>query len=115
MQPDLRTWLRVLAAQDSSSTSRLRLQLKDNAFGDAIVTFSSYLCEASEPARLLPPYAALLRSLVTRQGELAVTLLSDGRLDYSPRLRRNLQQPSPGGRRRQGGDSGGGGGGRSLR
>ena len=26
-------------------------------------------------ARLLPPYAALLRSLVTRQGELAVTLL----------------------------------------
>ena len=91
MQPELRTWLRVLSAKDSSSKSRLRLQLKDNAFGNAIVKFASYLCEASEPARLLPPYAALLRSLVTRQGEVAVTLLSDGQLDYSPRLRRNLQ------------------------
>jgi len=91
MQPELRVWLRVLAAQDLSSMSRTRLQLQDNAFGDAIIEFASYLCEASEPARLLPPYAALLCSLVTRQGELAVTPLSNGRLDYAPQLRRNLQ------------------------
>ena len=68
-----------------------RRLLDRNPLGRAVASFASLLCEPSEPPRLLPPYGALLRSLVTRQGELAATLLGSGRLDYAPLLRSNLQ------------------------
>ena len=90
MRPELRSWLRALAAQDAPMLA-MRRHLAGNSLGRAVANFASLLCEPSEPPRLLPPYGALLRSLVTRQGELAVTHLSSGRLEYAPLLRSNLQ------------------------
>ena len=90
MRPELRTWLRALAAQDAPMLATRRL-LDKNSLGRAVASFASLLCEPSEPPRLLPPYGALLRSLETRQGELAATLLGSGRLDYAPLLRSNVQ------------------------
>ena len=100
MQPELRSWLRALAAQGAPMLV-MRRHLAANLTGRAVVSFAVLLCEPSEPPRLLPPYGALqrllppygelLRRFVARRGELAVTLLSDGRLDFEPLLRRNLQ------------------------
>jgi hypothetical protein len=89
MQPEARQWLRSLAAQDAPMR-KLGPRLAGTNSGRALTMFTSLLCEPTEPPKLMPPYGALLRSLVTRQGELAVTL-SDGRLDFAPQLRRSLQ------------------------
>ena len=90
MRPELRSWLRALAAQDAPMLA-MRRHLAADLMGRAVASFAALLCEPSEPPRLLPPYGALLRSLVTRRGELASAHLGDGRLDYAPLLRSNLQ------------------------
>ncbi len=100
MNDESRRWLRRLAAQDST-TEEMRRALSNDRRGRAILGFASKLCEPAAltpaeapelaPARLLPPYGALLRSLVTPQGEIAVTRLSNGRLDFAVQVRRNLQ------------------------
>jgi len=100
MNDESRRWLRKLAAQDST-TEEMRSALSNDRRGRAILGFTSKLCEPTvltpasalklAPARLLPPYGALLRSLVTPQGEIAVTRLSNGRLDFAVQVRRNLQ------------------------
>ena len=43
--------------------------------------FCELLCEASTPSRLLPPYGAMLRSWVTKLGELTVRSSSSGFLE----------------------------------
>lgn len=65
MRPEQRSWLRVLAAQDAPMLA-MRRHLAGNSMGRAVADFASLLCEPSEPPRLLPPYGALLRSLLTR-------------------------------------------------
>jgi hypothetical protein len=89
MRSEPRQWLRALAAQDAPMRD-LWPRIGDTLSGRALARFAALLCESTEPPRLLPPYGALLRSLVTREGELAVTL-SGGRLDFAPPLRRALQ------------------------
>jgi len=62
MQPELRSWLRALAAQ-GAPTLVMRRHLAANLTGRAVVSFAVLLCEPSEPPRLLPPYGALQRLL----------------------------------------------------
>jgi hypothetical protein len=78
LQPSLRMWLRALAVQ-GPATPLLRQQLEGsyNFKGEAHLEFAALLCEASVPARLLPPYGALLRRLVTRDGDVAAVFSDD--------------------------------------
>jgi hypothetical protein len=87
MTSELRQWLCAIA-HDAPSLNGLR-HLSGAPKRRATIKFVSLLCEASEPMQLLPPYGTLLRSVVTRQGDLAVTL-SNSRLDYAVELRQSL-------------------------
>jgi hypothetical protein len=58
--------------------------------GWKLVKFSSQLCEAAEPARLLPPYGVLLKNMVSAGGDVAVASEGDVFV-YAPQLRRDLK------------------------
>jgi hypothetical protein len=90
MRPEVRMWLRALAAQDKQMLATQQ-RLSGYLSGNAVAAFASLLCEPSEPPRLMPPYGAQLQSLVTKQGELAVTRLSNGHIDFAYVIRKNLQ------------------------
>ena len=49
------------------------LGLLPDARDEAIADFVALLCESDSPPQLLPPYGALLRSWVTRDGKLAIS------------------------------------------
>jgi hypothetical protein len=78
LQPSLRVWLRTLAEQGPAMhIMRQQLSGSNNFRGEAQLEFADLLCEASEPACLLPPYGALLRRLLTRSGDVAAVFSAD--------------------------------------
>ena len=89
LQPSLRMWLRTLAEQ-GPAMPLMRQQLEGSIRGEAHLEFASLLSEACEPARLLPPYGALLRRLVTRDGDVAA-VLSAGRITFPKSVQDSLK------------------------
>ena len=87
-RPALRRYLRALATGQSAQSERDALAASRE--GQLALDFAELLCEEdAEPARLLPPYGALIRAMITRSGALAVSVEGD-RLDLPADTRRNL-------------------------
>lgn len=87
-RPALRRFLRALAS--GQATQLERDALAASLEGRLALDFAELLCEEdAQPARLLPPYGALMQTMLTRGGELAVSVESD-RLDLPHSTRLNL-------------------------
>ena len=90
LQPSLRMWLRKFAEQGPDTPPVKHLLLKCGNMGEAHLEFAELLCEESEPARLMPPYGALLRRLLTRDGDVAA-VFSAGRVTFQKSVQDSLK------------------------